>query len=283
MNRFTSIHLMIIFYVFLTMILSVITGTLLIYILCYLGVYRAFQTIHLPFFLNVAIVSIIIGTIVSGILSRSLFKPLNDVIQGTKKVAKGDFSYRIQKRNDKECEINQLIDSFNYMSEELSSIEMFRQDFINNFSHEFKTPISSIIGYAKELKHTDLSQEERDEYLSIIISESERLSTLSSNILLLSRVENQKILSNLTTFSLDEQIRNCILMLQRNWENKNIEWELDLEEVTYTGDKDLLDQAWINLFSNAIKFSNPNGTIDVSCKLKNDDETENINFQLLDQ
>lgn len=272
MKRIKTFRLTIIFFVFAIMVLSIILGFFLIYLLSMIGFETGFRHIHISFLGNLFILSIIIGTVIAAVVSKLFFKPIQDVIEGTKKVAKGDFTCRIPQKEVTDSEVSQLISSFNYMTEELSGIEMFKQDFINNFSHEFKTPISSIIGYAKELKQDDLTEQEKEEYLSIIISESERLSSLSSNVLLLSKVENQKILSNKTRFSLDEQLRNSILLLQKQWEAKNIDWDLDLDEIEYEGDEDLLTQVWINILSNAIKFSNHDGRISVSCKKKGEHE-----------
>lgn len=262
-----SLRLTIILFVFITMILSIFLGLALIIILALLGIETGYKGAHITFLLNILFISLMIGTGIAALLSKHVFKPLQDVIDGTKKVAKGNFNIRIPQKKSTDSEVSQLIESFNYMTEELSSIEMFRNDFINNFSHEFKTPISSIIGYAKELKRNDLSEQEKEDYLSIIISESERLSTLSSNILLLTKVENQKIISNKDTFALDEQIRNCILVLQKQWEQKNIDWDLDLDTIKYFGDQDLLDLVWTNLLNNAIKFSPNYSKISISLKM----------------
>lgn len=266
-----SFRITIIAFVFVILVTSVILGFAFILITGKLGLHSSYRSVQISFLLNLLFISTIIGTTIATILSKKILKPLQNVIDGTKKVAKGDFTTRVYQKKSTDSDISQLIDSFNHMTEELAGIEMFRNDFINNFSHEFKTPISSIIGYAKELKRSDLSEKEKDEYLSIIISESERLSSLSSNILLLTKVENQKIISNKTTYYIDEQLRNAILMLQKSWEEKNIEWELDLDEIQFVGDEDLLSQAWINLMSNAIKFSRQDGKIHISCKKKSDD------------
>ena len=111
---------------------------------------------------------------------------------------------------------------------------MFRENFINSFSHEFKTPIVSIQGFAKQLKKENLSEEKKQEYIDIIISESRRLTNLSSNILMLSKLENQQIITDKTSFSLDEQIRNCILLLEKQWTAKDISFDIDMQEIQYT-------------------------------------------------
>jgi signal transduction histidine kinase len=147
------------------------------------------------------------------------------------------------------------------MTKELKGIEYLRKDFISSVSHEFKTPIASIQGFAKLLQNNDLTEEERQEYTQIIIEETTRMSKLSSNILNLSRLENQGMIENKTIFSLDEQIRKSILLLELEWCEKNIDFDIELDPVQFIGDEELLQQVWINLLSNAIKFSNENGKI----------------------
>ena len=129
-------------------------------------------------------------------------------IEATNRLASGDFSARLNITHPPEYRV--LSDNFNHMAEELAGIEVLRTDFINNFSHEFKTPIVSIKGFAEILKDPTLSQEERDEYLDIVIEESTRLSALATNVLTLSKVEGQTILTNQQSFNLGEQIRQCV-------------------------------------------------------------------------
>ena len=206
------------------------------------------------------IVSSFVGTVISSVVSYHLLGPLRELIAATKTVAKGDFSVRLSAENQI-GEMAELIESFNVMTEDLSGIEMFRSDFINTFSHEFKTPIVSIRGFAKQLQNENLTEEERREYTDIIISESERLTKLSANILLLSKLEHQSILSDLTTFSLDEQLRSDILLLEKQWTKKDLEIEPELDAVAYCGNAEVLSQLWVNLLSNAIKFTPEGGKI----------------------
>ncbi len=143
------------------------------------------------------------------------------------------------------------------------NVEMLRTDFINNVSHEFKTPIVSIRGFAKALKWEDLTEEERNEYLDIIISETERLSSLSANMLYLSKIEQQTILTDKKRLNLSEQIRLVIALLDQKFAAKNIEVNFDAREYDVAGNEEMLRQVWINLLDNAIKFSPCGGRIDV--------------------
>ena len=190
--------------------------------------------------------------------------PLHKVNDAMKQVSHGDFSVRVDE-SDSVGEVRELVSSYNHMVEELSGIEMFRTDFINNFSHEFKTPIVSIRGFARQLERDDLSDAERREYARIIAVEAERLAHMSANVLLLTKLENQQIVTDKTRYQLDEQLRNCILLLEKQWEDKNIDLRLDLDELTYEGNEEMMSHVWVNLLNNAIKFSLEGGVIEVGC------------------
>lgn len=199
----------------------------------------------------------------TGFGNRSI-RPIQNLNNAMKKVSDGDFSIRLNE-NETVGEFRELITSYNHMAEELSGIEMFRTDFINNFSHEFKTPIISIRGFAKQLEREDLTDEQRREYTRIIVTESERLANMSSNILLLSKLENQQIISDKAEYSLDEQLRNCILLLEKQWSDKEIELDLQLDPLNYNGNEEMMSHVWVNLINNAIKFSPRGGLLEISC------------------
>lgn len=220
-----------------------------------------FATVWMPVVL--ILVSNVIGGIANFFLVPKVIRPIEALIEATGKVAKGDFSVQIP-RQDYAGEIGELVASFNAMTRELQSIEIFRSDFIRDFSHEFKTPIVSMKGFAKQLKKPDLTEEEKQMYCDIIISESERLTNMSSNILLLSKVENQEIISDKKSYRLDEQLRDCVLLLEREWEKKKIEWNLDLAPITFCHNADMLHHIWSNLISNAVKFTPEKGKINLT-------------------
>lgn len=210
----------------------------------------------------------IIGTGAAALLTKWLLIPLKEMIYATERIAKGDFKVRIQENFDKDSDFGILQRSFNHMTEELDGIEMFRNDFINNFSHEFKTPIVSIQGFAHQLQAGGLTHEEEQEYIRIIAEESDRLSKMATNILLLSKLENQAIVTDKTEFFLDEQLRTCLLLLEKQWSSKEIELNIDLDEVKYCFNETMLSHVWVNLLGNAIKFTPPSGVL--SCTLRKD-------------
>ncbi len=224
--------------------------------------------------------SILIGFLLAAIAPKFLLNRLTRISEGMREISKGNFKTRVHEADkaDALSEFGELERSFNQMASELDSIEIFRNDFINNFSHEFKTPIVSLRGFARRLQSDDLSDEQRKEYIDIIVAESERLSNMSTNVLLLSKLETQQIVSDQTEFYLDEQIRSCILLLEKDWTDKNIELDIDLEPIKYKFNEEMLSHVFINLFSNSVKFTGNGGFI--SCSLKSRDES--VIFEIKD-
>lgn len=215
------------------------------------------------------IASMIIGIIVSVCSSKALLKNVRQFIEATEKLSRGDFSARLNLRRPPEFRL--LSENFNRMAKELGGIEVLRTDFINNFSHEFKTPIISIKGFAEILRSDDLSKEEKNEYLDIIIEESKRLSSLATNVLNLSKIETQSIINEVERFNLGEQIRQCILLLDSKFINKNILLNINIEDYYINGNKEMLNQVWLNILDNSIKFNNEDGLVKIDMKKENED------------
>lgn len=212
-------------------------------------------------------VSMFVGLTITTLLSRRSVKPIRDMMEATQKVAQGDFSVTV--KGSFVFELDALAGSFNKMVKELRGIETLRSDFVRNFSHEFKTPITSIRGFAKILQAGDITEEERQEYLHIIVEEAERLVHLSTNVLNLSKIESKEIISDKTRYCLDEQIRLAVVMMESKWCEKNLNVEVELEDgVEILGEKNLIQQIWVNLLDNAIKYTNREGTIKVQLQKK---------------
>lgn len=259
--------------VFATMLLTITILFGIMLVMMHLGIMNFDKADKLPLFLF-ALASLIVGTVMALLISRKPLKPLNEIMDATDKIASGDYSVRV-KPNGME-QFRELGEKFNHMAEEIGSIEMLRVDFVNNFSHEFKTPIVSIRGFAKALKWDELTDEERNEYLDIIISESERLADLSSNVLFLSKIEKQTILTNKSTVNISEQIRLVIALLYEKWSAKSLEIIFESDEKHLVCNEELLRQVWINLLDNAIKFS-PNGKkIEIHISESSDEMTVSI-------
>lgn len=221
-------------------------------------------------------IELLTGFIVINLSGRMLLNYINKFINRMNHLASGDFKVRFQTQGilGRHPTIREIEGSFNNMAEELENTQILRKEFINNFSHEFKTPIVSIAGFTKLLKHGNLSVEQQEEYLDIIEEESLRLAAMATNVLNMTKVENQVILTEVTKFNLSEQIRSSILLLENAWTKKNIEFSLEFEEYQICANEELLKQVWINLLDNAIKFSQEYGLIEV--KISDGDTTYKV-------
>ena len=211
------------------------------------------------------LISLIIGGVAVFFSSRLPLKPVNEIINKMNRLASGDFKTRLKFGDTMSAHpaVKELITSFNTMAEELENTEMLRNDFINAFSHEFKTPIVSITGFANLLEAGDLTEEQRVQYARAIREESLRLSSMASNVLNLTKVENQTILTDVSRFNLSEQVRSAVLLLEEKWSGKNIDLLLDFDEYMIEANEEMLKQVWINLIDNAVKFVPRCGTVEL--------------------
>lgn len=212
------------------------------------------------------VASALIGYVLVFLLSKFPLSPINQLINGMNRLSRGDFKARLAFRGVfyNNSTFDEISDSFNRLAAELENTEMLRSDFVNNFSHEFKTPIVSIAGFARLLLREDLGEAERRQYLEVIEHESRRLATMATSVLNLTKIENQNILSNISEFNLSEDIRSAALMLEPKWSNKGIELDMELDEYMISGDEQLLSEVWVNLIDNAIKFSPDGGRVEIS-------------------
>jgi signal transduction histidine kinase len=215
--------------------------------------------------LFMSLISLILGGALVFLTSRFPLRPVNRLINHMNRLAAGDFKARLVFRGafGSHPAIRELTDSVNKLAEELEHIEILRSDFINDFSHEFKTPITSISGLAGLLEKGGLDDDRRQLYLRSIREEAHRLSSLATSILYLKRVESQKILTDVSSFNLSEQLRSSVLLLEERWSRKGIELSLDFDEYGIEASEELLRQVWINLLDNAMKFADEGGRIDI--------------------
>ena len=217
---------------------------------------------NIPLLLDLVFFSSLIGVFVTQFLSRMFFDPIKKLREAIGKVADGDYSVEINTKSNSK-EIQEIYSGFNLMTHELRSTEILQLDFVSSASHEFKTPISAIEGYAALLRSGgDLTEEQR-ECVEKIIFNTKRLSSLTSSILLLSKLENQEIPTNQSKFLVDEQIRQSVVALETQWERKNIELDVDLCEAEYYGNEVLMRHVWDNLIGNAIKFTPEGSTVTI--------------------
>ncbi|MBQ8539897.1 MAG: HAMP domain-containing histidine kinase [Clostridia bacterium] len=218
-------------------------------------------------FFNVIILSLVFSVIDAIRRKVTVEKPAKRIAEAAEKIMQGDFSVRVQEQGSfaTDDSFNQIIECFNKMAEELGSVETLRTDFIANVSHEMKTPLSVMQNYGTLLQSPDLTEEKRMEYAKGVTDGSRRMADMMTNILKLSRLENQKIYPKKEEFDLGEQLCECLLQYESVWEKANIEIDTDIaENISVKADAELLSLVWNNLFSNAFKFTPPCGSVRVS-------------------
>ncbi|WP_270170665.1 sensor histidine kinase [Paenibacillus sp. SYP-B4298] len=210
--------------------------------------------------LSMQLLALVIGTLLMGIGARHLIKPLRAMKKAAEAIAKGDFDISL-KLDGRKDELGELALSFHYMTHEIKQLENMRQAFVSNVSHEIQSPLTSISGFSKALQQQRVSEQDQQRYLSIIQSESERLSRLCDNLLRLASLDNRSMPLQLSTYDLDEQIRESVLLLEPQWSEKEIDIDIQLPSIRLQADRDQLSQVWTNLIANSIKFTPPRGSI----------------------
>jgi signal transduction histidine kinase len=269
-KRRWGLTISLVIFIFLVLLVSLLLSGLLVITLHYLGILELWSNVPpdthrggapVGGLLAMIAFSVTLGLSIAWFFSKKALRPIRNIIEATHKVAGGDFNVKLDIHSIYELE--ELSQSFNKMTTELSSIETLRSDFINSFSHELKTPISSIRGFAKLLKDETLSDKDKQEYLDIIIAESQRLTSLSENILSLANYENLEIIADITDIRLDEQLRKAIIQTEPKWLSKDINVVVETDIVSYKGSADLIQQVLLNLIDNAIKFTAHGGNITV--------------------
>ncbi len=215
---------------------------------------------HVPVLIFLA-GSLLLGSVMAIFVGKLMIKPMREMSDAFEKLSHGEFDIKISE-DRKIKEIKEMSKKFNAMVHDLAHIETLRTDFVANVSHEFKTPLSAIEGYAMLLQSSTITEQKHEHYIKKILDNSRRLSDMSSNILLLSKLENQEIVVK-NEFRLDEQIRKAILTLEEKWSAKNIEFDLDLPKVMYCGSEALLETVWRNIIDNAIKHSSAGGSVGI--------------------
>ena len=262
-----SLTLLLAFIVFVILLVALSLAALTIYLLIESDVIVSIdgQVDFGSLLLFMSLISLVIGSALIVLLGKIPLSPINKLVNGMNNLADGNFETRLEYGGPIENHpaFVEISESFNKMAEQLQNTEMLRGDFINNFSHEFKTPIVSIAGLAKLVNKGDISEEEKKAYLLAIETESMRLANMATNVLNLTKVENQTILTDVNTYNISEQIRTCVLLLENQWSSKNIELSLDFDEYEIKANEELMKQVFINLLDNAIKFSPEGGVVSV--------------------
>lgn len=265
--------------IFFILLISIVTAVVIVRVLTYFGVFLEVPTELVTDYMSMLILavltSLLVGMVLAVLTCRFPLRSLGRVKTEFDKLSSGDYKANIHFGLPLGAHpaFMELEESFNKLAWELENTEMLRSDFINNFSHEFKTPIVSIAGFAKLLKHPGLTDEQRTEYIDIIEEESMRLANMATNVMNLTKVENQSILTDVTEINISEQIRSAVLLLESAWAKKGLDLRLDFGEHVVEGSEELLKEVWINLIDNAVKYAPEGGYLSVEID-KADDEVE---------
>jgi signal transduction histidine kinase len=209
--------------------------------------------------ITVLVIVLIVGSLLILVASRYLVNPLKKLTLATQRLARGNFNVHVAVMQ--KDELGELAASFNHMAGELKQLEQMRQDFVSNVSHEIQTPLTSIRGFSKALRGSEIEESERERYLEIIERESERLSRLSDNLLKLASLESEHHPFHPSTLDLDEQLRRIVVFYEPLWSEKQLDMDLSLPRVKIAADSDQLNQVWMNLIGNAVKFTPVGGHI----------------------
>ena len=248
-----------------TRLTALVTLEMLICVLIAYGLDQLFNEVlpwTVPLELELVSACLLVGILVTSQLSKFFFNPIKKLRGAMDKVAEGDFSVRLEEKSSSK-EIMEIYTGFNLMAHELNATEILQTDFVSNVSHEFKTPINAIEGYSTLLQDSENLDADQREYIDKILFNTQRLSSLVGSILLLSKLENQQIPSHQVEYRLDEQVRQSIVALEPAWEKKDIEFDVELDRVSYLGNEPMMRHVWDNLISNAIKFSPNGGTVKI--------------------
>lgn len=200
------------------------------------------------------------------IILRAIRKKMGILLDGLQSVSGGDLSVQLDTKGAGEYEA--IYQNFNRMVSELKNTKEEMDNFVNEFSHEFKTPITSIYGFSQLLLETGdgIESPERMQYLQVIADESLRLSELSQKTLLLARVEACEIITDKEQYSLSEQLKHCAILLLPQMDKKKITLDMNVPDINYYGNPELVEHVWINLLGNAVKFTPENGEIIIQAK-----------------
>ncbi|MCB2298815.1 HAMP domain-containing sensor histidine kinase [Clostridium tagluense] len=234
---------------------------------------------------NVFLILLLIGVLVilatailSFIMSKTIIEPLKAVTNAANQMASGKFSIRVDKKyND---EVGVMVDTLNYMSEEILKNDKLKNEFISSISHELRTPLTSIKGWALTLKRKEFTGEvKREEALNIIVEESERLALMVEELLDFSRFQSGRITLHIDKIDIGKLLKNIIMEFQPRAQKSGIILTYNIyETILIDGDKNRLKQVFINILDNALKFTNEGEEICI-CYVENE---ENIAITIKD-
>lgn len=257
---------MVFYHTMFIFVVSCVTGAILMALYTLLNELGVIGELNLYLVVLLFLVcSIAISTsLVRGFGNKIIFRSLRRITEFSNSIAEGDFSKRLTPPREKE--LADICQSLNDMADKLGRNELVAWDFISNVSHQFRTPLATIIGYAQLLQDPSLPESERREYIAIIEEKTKALSKLVNSILELSKLEYQSITPATELFRLDEQLRRCIISFENRFAEKNITVVADLDHAECFASPELMAEVWSNIIENAIEFSPVGGRIKVTLR-----------------
>lgn len=218
---------------------------------------------EMRFFLAAMLILTLIFSFLLVLVSTSyIVKPIKRLMEATKKIAAGN--YHMKLNVNRKDEIGRLARDFSKMSRSLEQTEVKRQEFVSNVSHEIQSPLTSIQGFTELVRDEEMTDEERRHYLTIIEKESKRVSLLGRQLLTLSMLDHDDSGHASYPVSIDDQIRDVVSTTEWQWREKNLGIDLQLHAGTITGSTDLIQQIWMNLMTNAIRYTDNGGTVTIT-------------------
>ena len=203
-------------------------------------------------------------------LYRISIVPLRAVIKGAREYAKGNFDYKLKEQRNRHDEFRDLMDTIEYMAKELSLIEEYQRKFISNISHDFRSPLTSIKGFATAMIDGTIPPELYNKYLNTICFETDRLTKLTSGLIELGKFDSHQALLDIKEFNLHSMIKQTVETFEGRCREKHISLNLIFEgdEALVMADKGKIEQVFYNLIDNAIKFSPNDAEINITTRAK---------------
>jgi two-component system sensor histidine kinase GlrK len=218
--------------------------------------------------LTIGISALVLGIVGSLILSYGITMPVKTLAQGAVLIGKGELGHRIEVKG--RSELSGLAYEFNSMAVKLEELDQLKDDFVSSVSHELRSPLTAINGYAEHLQ-TEYSgplNEEQQEFVGIIKKNAGRLGKFVNDVLDIAKIEAGEVDIELKPVEIAPVIEDIIVLFRAIAGKKTISLEASIEPgipLSYL-DRDRLSQVLTNIVSNALKFTPDGGKIIVKAK-----------------
>lgn len=216
-----------------------------------------------------SLLSLFVAFIIIYIQAKKISRPIVQINKAAQKIARGDLGERVAVTT--KDEIGQLASTFNFMASSIEKSDANKKSFVSDVSHELRTPMTSITGFVEGMLDGTIAEEDRNDYLKIVLDESIRLTKLVNDMLEMSKMQSEEFKMNISPFDINDLICSSLISLEKTIEERNANIEVDFrpEHLTTLGDKDQLKRVLINLIDNAMKFCIPGTQILIKTSVEN--------------